>query len=914
MVHVLIGVVTGLCLWVVVGVLSGGGAVFIFAGLIGGLGGWVVKLNVRVKRLESGKALAGVDPWRTDAVVETTVPDQSAPGTDTRRTDPLTSAGRKDPGPLAPAPKPEPTWAAKAAAPSEPSASRRESGPAVVHRGAAVAKAWFTTGNVPVKVGVVVVLFGVAFFVNYAIERQLFAFPVWARLSTVALFGVAMLALGWRLRRTRSVFALSLQGGGLGVLYLTTYAAFEFYALLPATVAFAAMVAVTLATGILALVQDSRVLVVLGVAGGFLAPLLAATEAGSHVLLFSYYAVLNAAILGIAWFKAWRPLNLLGFAFTFMIASLWGYQGYLPEHFATTEPFLILFVLMYVGVAVLFALRSPPNLRGFVDGALVFGTPLVGFTLQTRLVESETGLAWTAAGLTALYALLAASLWRSKELRLLAMSFVALALLFLATAVPLALDGRWTSAAWVVQAAALAWFGARNGSRLLLCAGSALHVVAAVAHVRAGLFEPGTTPVLNGPFLAGVLLSLAGWMIAWSFDHSSLNPLARRAGAIGGLVWAGAWWCWTGIWEIVEYVAVGPRSAWLAFAAFSAIAAMLASKALGWQRLNAMALVLLPAMIVVLPGSLGIGTDVHPLGEIAWLAWPLAFGAQYLFLQYRESRYPRLAPYLHVVTYWVLAILVAGEIRWLVGTLVNGDWPLAAAIVATSVLALATPLARHRLPWPLSRHWRAYSAAGIPVVAVAGAGFVFAASLMSSGNAAPLPYLPLANPLALAALVAGVAVWMGFDGEVRRRESRFFVPLIAVAGLVLLSMEVARGVHHYADVPFSAAALAGSGIYQAGLSLVWGAAGLAGMVIGAVRERREVWAGGAVVMGIVIVKLFIVELGNVGTLSRVVSFLGVGLLLLVVGYFAPVPRSGGDGSADAKLPVRTPGVGVEADS
>jgi uncharacterized membrane protein len=37
------------------------------------------------------------------------------------------------------------------------------------------------------------------------------------------------------------------------------------------------------------------------------------------------------------------------------------------------------------------------------------------------------------------------------------------------------------------------------------------------------------------------------------------------------------------------------------------------------------------------------------------------------------------------------------------------------------------------------------------------------------------------------------------------------------------------------------------------------------------------------------VKLFLVDLGNTGTLARVVSFLGVGVLLLVVGYFAPVP-------------------------
>ncbi len=220
--------------------------------------------------------------------------------------------------------------------------------------------------------------------------------PVWARFASLALFGLAMLGVGWRLREQREIYALSLQGGGLGILYLTTYAAFEFYALLPATMAFGAMVIVTVAAGLLAVLQNARTLIVLGVAGGFLAPLLAATETGNHVALFSYYAVLNAAILSIAWFKAWRILNLLGFGFTFVIASLWGYEGYRPEHFATTEPFLILFVLMYIGVAVLFALRRPPNLRGFVDSTVVFGRPFIGFALQTQLVESDTGLAWSA--------------------------------------------------------------------------------------------------------------------------------------------------------------------------------------------------------------------------------------------------------------------------------------------------------------------------------------------------------------------------------------------------------------------------------------------------------------------------------------------------------------------------------------
>ena len=868
-------------------------------GLIGGLGGWVLHLSSRIKELETAR--------EADAPVG-------------RRAQPDPASGKPEATPSSATPVAREAAAMDTARPPGPPPSRSEtddavwaqaparvepelqSSPSAVDWAIEAAKKWFTTGNVPVKVGVVVVLFGVGFFIKYAIDQQLFTFPVWARLAGLAAFGFVMFGVGWRLRKKREIYALSLQGGGLGVLYLTTYAAFEFYALVPATVAFGAMVVVTVAAGVVAVVQNSRTLIVLAVAGGFLAPLLAATQTGDHVALFSYYAVLNAAILTIAWFKTWRILNLLGFAFTFVIASFWGYQGYLPEHFATTEPFLVLFVLMYIGVAVLFAVRRPPNLRGFVDSAVVFGTPFIGFTLQTRLVESDAGLAWTAGGLAALYAVLAAGVWRIRDLRTLAMCFIGLALVFLAFAFPLALDDRWTCAAWAAQGATLAWFGMRNGSRLLAFSGAALQVVAAVAHVQAGLFDGVVTPLLNGPFLTGAMLSLAGWTVAWSFDHGTLSPRAQRAWTRIALFWAGAWWFWSVAREISEFVVEGARSVWLGMAALSAIAAMLVAKTLGWRRLDSLALVLLPIMAVTLFFSLGVGTQPHPLENYGWLAWPFALGVQYGFLYYREGGYPRLTPYLQIGTYWALAVMITSEVRWLVGNVAGGDWPLAAAVVTAAVVALATGMARGKLPWPLEHHWRSYATLGIPVVAGAAGVLVLAASLSSNGASTPLPYLPLLNPLTIAAVVAGVAVWLALDDEVRRPDARGIRPLFAVVSLVFLSMEVARGVHHFAGVPFTATDLAGSAIFQAGLSLVWGVAGLAGMVAGAIRERREVWIGGAVVMGIVILKLFIVELGNVGTLSRVVSFLGVGLLLLVVGYFAPVPK-GRNEAADAEAPA-----------
>jgi len=90
-------------------------------------------------------------------------------------------------------------------------------------------------------------------------------------------------------------------------------------------------------------------------------------------------------------------------------------------------------------------------------------------------------------------------------------------------------------------------------------------------------------------------------------------------------------------------------------------------------------------------------------------------------------------------------------------------------------------------------------------------------------------------------------------------------------------------------VPFTLERLAASTVFQTALSIVWSATGLGAMVGGARAERRVMWIAGATLMGAVVLKLFLVDLGNSGTLERIVSFLGVGLLLLVVGYFAPVP-------------------------
>ncbi len=863
---------------------------FALGAACGALAGWVLRLNDRLDRLERRVAEA------TGAAAHDSRAERSAAAAVSveRSAEPTPPRERRAADAASAAP------AAAMPAPARPSPAPRPPGLAEVALGRL--RVWFTTGNVPVKVGVVLSLFGVGFLIKAAVDRHWLTLPVELRLILVALFGFALLLLGWRLRMRQRSFALSVQGGGIAILYLTTYASFAVFDFLPGAAAFALLLAVTAAVGALAVLQDAPALAVLGIIGGFMAPLLASTAEDNHVVLFGYYGVLNLAIVGVAWFRSWRALNVLGFLFTFAIGSLWGYAGYRPEHFATTEPFLVLFVLMYTLIPLLFATRQPPDLKGFVDGTLVFGTPLVGFGLQSRLVEGmHHGLATSALVLAAYYFALAMGLAarRAAHLRVLMEAFLALAGVFLALYMPLALDARWTSAGWALQGAAAVWLGLRQRRPLVLAVGAALQVAAGGVHFVGDYLGggPAARPMLNGAYLGAVLLAAGGWLSGWLVDRApAVEPasgmrrfLAPKILAPCFLAWGTAWWLLAGLAELWRHAPgrLEPAVALLLVTA-TALVAVLAAPRVRWTRLNALGLLTLPAMAFA--AFVALMAKPHPLADLGWIAWPCAFSVHALFLRLRETQFPRLRTALHCGAFWLLAWLLAPEAAWLVGRLVHGIWPVAAALAAVAALVQLTLRASARRGWPVgvNRSAYVYGAAGIVLAVLAYA--TFRINLTSPGDPAPLLYVPLLNPLELA---SGFVVFVMTEWwRAARRpgiDARLGVAIPTLFALFLLTMTVARTVHHWLGVPFAFAPLAASTQLQAALSIVWGTAGIAAMLIGARGTRRELWLAGAGLMAIVVVKLFLVDLGHAGTGGRVVSFLGVGLLLLVVGYFAPVP-------------------------
>lgn len=181
------------------------------------------------------------------------------------------------------------------------------------------ARDWLLGGNTVVRVGLVVLFIGLSFLARYAASSGFF--PVELRLAAIGAAAIALLAVGFRKRLAKPGFALALQGAGVAVMYLTVFAAFRLYGLLPPLLAFALMLAVCAMSCALALLQNSRSLAVAAFAGGFAVPLLLSNGQGSHIGLFSYYLLLNLAILFIAYRRAWRILNVVGFIATFGVAT-----------------------------------------------------------------------------------------------------------------------------------------------------------------------------------------------------------------------------------------------------------------------------------------------------------------------------------------------------------------------------------------------------------------------------------------------------------------------------------------------------------------------------------------------------------------------------------------------------------------
>ncbi len=802
---------------------------------------------------------------------------------------------------------------------------------------------WLFGGNTVVRMGVLVLFVGLAFLAKYAIDNALL--PPELRLAAIGAAGVALFVAGFRLRGKspdKLAYALTLQGGGVAVLYLTVFAAFRLYQFLPAEAAFAALALICAFAAVIAVAQNAQAMAFIGFAGGFAAPILVSTGQGNHVGLFSYYLLLGVAIAAMAWIKAWRALNLLGFFATFGVATLWGVLKYRPEQFASTEPFLIAFFFVYLVASLLYATRHALGARRAIDATLIFGTPIVAFGLQAGLVRPfPYASAMSSLDLGALYLGLGWwMLWRSRRpdpagtagraevYRWLAECFAALGLGFVTLAVPLALDARWTAAVWAIEGAAVYWMGRRQDRWLARAAGLLLQLLAAVAFMASHpRISTEALPLVNPGFVGGAMLALAALLIAgWSRDPVPVPGVGLRRSFAGFehglspfLFWIGFLWWQYGLNSEIERSPLDPRGipmpvfnhaeqlhlhllAWVV-SAFAAHFLATTARARPWPVAATPAFTVVPAML--LAALYGAVTLNHVFQSWGWIGWPVALALHVVMLRRLDSQPPHgWWSWMHAGGVWLLVLLAGNALVFAVGEAHLWQTAWATVILLVSGIAVLMVLslrpwfaaAHEGGPWPLNRYARSYLwLAALPLAFAVALGCLLVA-VYSDGNARPLPYVPLLNPtdLAVALGLGACAFWLtrvrNCDLQIpaAARDNRWLLALAAI-GFVAINTVWLRVAHHYGHVPWDGSRLFESFLVQAGYSILWTLIALGLMVGSHRRALRGAWMLGAGLLGLTVIKLFIIDLSNRGGSERIVVFIAVGVLMLVVGYFAPMP-------------------------
>ena len=232
-------------------------------------------------------------------------------------------------------------------------------------------------------VGVVAVICAVGFFLRYAFENNLI--NEFGRVALGVIAGLVLLAIGEATRKRFPNYGQALTGGGLGVSYLSFYAAFSFYKLIDQPAAFFAMIVVTAAGILLSLRQNSMALAIFAQIGGFLTPLLINSGNGSPHVVFLYVALLDVAVFLIAFYKSWQPLSVISLAGTALAYLYWYNNFYSTEQFVPALGYLSLFFAIFLCIPFIqyFIKRSRQNSW---DMSLISANPIFYFAMSYALI------------------------------------------------------------------------------------------------------------------------------------------------------------------------------------------------------------------------------------------------------------------------------------------------------------------------------------------------------------------------------------------------------------------------------------------------------------------------------------------------------------------------------------------------
>ncbi|HZL25897.1 MAG TPA: DUF2339 domain-containing protein [Acidobacteriaceae bacterium] len=307
------------------------------------------------------------------------------------------------------------------------------------------------------RIGIVAVLVGVALALKFAYDNHWIHPTARGKIISGLLVGAAVVLWSERFRRkSYDAFSFSLKAIGTGTLYLTLWASFQIYHLLPAWVALVMMVGVTAWNAIMAWAQDSELLAAYALVGGFATPALLGSGGNHEVFLFSYVLAIDVAVLFLVCKKPWQRLLLGSFPGTVIYFVGWYARFFTPDRAGVTALFAVLLAAPFAAIALAGKQRDDA-----AEGVLapLAAASFLACTLYSVLQDSghHAWLPWLAVALAAVYLLL----MRVRREGVAEAMHLALAVIFLTLAVPLKAEGRWITIGWLAEGVVLLWVAAK---------------------------------------------------------------------------------------------------------------------------------------------------------------------------------------------------------------------------------------------------------------------------------------------------------------------------------------------------------------------------------------------------------------------------------------------------------------------
>ncbi len=380
------------------------------------------------------------------------------------------------------------------------------------------------------RLGIIALFVATAFFLRYAFENDWIG--PWGRVAIGLVAGAGVILWGERFRRRGyTAFSWSLDALGIGVLYLSLWAAFDHYELIPQWLALAAMVLVTATMTIRAVYLQAQPIALFALLAGYAAPVLVSLGEGQHVALFSYLLILNLGAFAVVRMRGWLPVALEAFLATTMI--LWGWRafdyssGLLEVTLGFASVFFLLFAVAPLVVRRLPESEAPGPASARLEPNILLLLPPANagayflFARELLQTQGRPAQALVAAGIAAVAFGVGVGIGRRSSgggsIRgLLQGLHWSLAVLFLAGAIELRFQTPWASVLLLLEALAVTAVGYLRRHRFALVLAALVLGLAVARLALYDQFDPSRL-LLNarfGTYLLAVGVTLALWRAA----------------------------------------------------------------------------------------------------------------------------------------------------------------------------------------------------------------------------------------------------------------------------------------------------------------------------------------------------------------------------------------------------------------